>query len=73
MVFDLECMVEPMSVRGCHKRAAIAREGACKFSHAFSASTPGRKEMEAQYILAGIDVHKKMLAVAVANAGDLEL
>ena len=29
--------------------------------------------MEAQYILAGIDVHKKMLAVAVANAGDLEL
>ena len=29
--------------------------------------------MEAQYILAGIDVHKKMLAVVVANAGDLEL
>src|SRR5690242_7038124 len=29
--------------------------------------------MEAQCILAGIDVHKKMLAVVVANAGDLEL
>ena len=29
--------------------------------------------MEAQYVLAGIDVHKKMLAVVVANAGDLEL
>jgi transposase len=29
--------------------------------------------MEAQYNLAGIDVHKKMLAVVVANAGDLEL
>src|ERR1700746_1494380 len=29
--------------------------------------------MEGQYILAGIDVHKKMLAVVVANAGDLEL
>jgi transposase len=29
--------------------------------------------MEGRYILAGIDVHKKMLAVVVANAGDLEL
>ena len=29
--------------------------------------------MEAQYVLAGIDVHKKMLAVVVTNAGDLEL
>ena len=29
--------------------------------------------MEAQYVLVGIDVHKKMLAVVVANAGDLEL
>jgi transposase len=29
--------------------------------------------MNTQYILAGIDVHKKMLAVVVANAGDLEL
>jgi len=30
------------------------------------------EEMEARYVLAGIDVHKKMLAVVVANAGDLE-
>jgi len=29
--------------------------------------------MEAQYVLAGIDLHKKMLAAVVANAGDLEL
>ena len=29
--------------------------------------------MEAQYILAGIDVNKKMLAVVVVNARDLEL
>jgi len=30
VVFDLDRMVEPMSVRCC-LRAAIAREGACKF------------------------------------------
>jgi transposase len=29
--------------------------------------------LEAQYILAGIDVHKKMLAVVVADAGEIEL
>jgi hypothetical protein len=29
--------------------------------------------MEAQYILAGIDVHKKMLAIVVAKASALEL
>jgi hypothetical protein len=72
VVFDLERMVEPMSVRRC-QQAAIAREGACKFLRAFSASTPGRKRWKGRYILAGIDVHKKMLAVVVANAGDLEL
>ena len=29
--------------------------------------------MEAAYNIAGIDVHKKMLAVVVANARDMEL
>src|SRR5579864_2309483 len=33
----------------------------------------GRKGMEATYFVAGIDVHKKMLAVVVANARDTEL
>jgi len=73
VVFDLERMVGPMSVRRCHERAAIAREGACKFFACVLRFYAREEEMEARYILAGIDVHKKMLAVAVANAGDLEL
>src|SRR5271165_2406961 len=34
---------------------------------------PRRWRMEAAYYVAGIDVHKKMLAVVVANARDREL
>ena len=70
MVFDLECMVEPMSVRHC--QAVIAREGAYKFCMR-SPLLRQEETLETQYILAGIDVHKKMLAVVVANAGDIEL
>jgi transposase len=71
VVFDQERMIEPISVR--RPFAAVAREGAFERLRAFSASVPGRRKMDAAYYVAGIDVHKKMLAVVVANARDTEL
>lgn len=51
MVFDLEGMVEPMSVRHC--QAVIAREGAYK-SCMRSPLLRQEETLETQYILAGI-------------------
>jgi hypothetical protein len=52
--------------------AVVAREGAYEFACVLRFHA-GEEGMEATYNVAGIDVHKKMLAVVITNARDTEL
>ncbi len=67
-LFDLERQGAEVSVRQSLRLVAPARESAFQKSEAFCAQ-PLNKEsrMEPKLIVAGIDVHKKMLAVVVID------
>jgi transposase len=72
VVFDPERMIEPISVRWLDSPPA-AREGALELLRAFSASRRGGGQWTQPSYVAGIDVHKKLLAVVVANVRETEL
>ncbi len=63
---------EPISGHRSPTGLAVARDGACCVLRTFSAPLQENVTVSA-YNIAGIDVHKKMLAVVIASARDAEL
>jgi hypothetical protein len=71
VVFDPEHTVELISVRRLDSRGST--RGYIYFTVVRSPLRCQEERMETAFYVAGIDVHKKMLAVAMANARDPEL
>src|ERR1700693_3914027 len=68
---DRERVVEPISVRRCPGfcRSAVARDRAYQWTFTLYQVPPEEGMEITTYFVAGIDVHKRMLAVVVADAG----